>query len=159
MGNRAPIGKFIEYFSKQLSLEQIEYLNQVNRVTPEKVELYRDFIISLGYLVHDTYLGDDTIVTEEHISTHFNWCWQLNIDNFNKEHIFFKEKGEHYYYYLNYFTEMFYKNENKNDELLNKIIDFWGNILSINKLKTKSEYDIFIEVYIIQNKYLLNPLD
>jgi len=159
MGNKAPIGKFIEYFSKQLSLEQMDYLNQINHVVPEKVELYRDFVISLGYLIHDTYLGDDIIVDEEHVLIHFNWCWKVNIDNFNQEQINFKKNGEHYYYYLNYFTEIYYKNPNKNKELFNKFIDFWGNVFSITKLKTKSEYDIFIEVYKTQDKYFLNPLD
>lgn len=159
MGNKAPIGKFIDYFSKQLSLEQIEYLNQINQVTPEKVELYRDFIISLGYIIHNTYLGDDTIVDDDNILVHFTWCWQVNINNFNMEHINFKEKGEHYYYYLNYFTEMYYKNTDKNDDLFERIVSFWENVFSVTKLKTKSEYDIFIEVYKTQDKYFLNALD
>jgi hypothetical protein len=159
MRNKAPIGKFIEYFSKQLSLEQMEYLNQINYVVPERVELYRDFVISLCYLIHDTYLGDDTIVDEEHILVHFNWCWNINIGNFDKECVDFKKNGEHYYYYLNYFTEIYYKSPDKNKLLFNKITDFWENVLSITRLKTKSEYDIFIEVYKTQDKYFLNPLD
>jgi hypothetical protein len=159
MKSRAPIGRFIEYFSKQLSLDQMEYLNQINYVTPEKIELYRDFVLSLCYLVHDTYLGDDTITDEEHILIHFNWCWNLNIDNFEKELIFFKKTGEHYYYYLNYFIEIYYNDPKKNKMLFNKIVDFWENVISLTKVKTKSEYDIFIEVYKTQDKYFLNPLD
>jgi hypothetical protein len=157
MGNKAPIGKFIEYFSKQLNLSQIEYLNQINHVTPEKVELYRDFIISLGHIIHDTYLGDDIITDDDIILIHFNWCWEFNIDNFIKERINFKKNGEHYYYYLNYFVEMYYKNKDKNYHLINEIISFWENVFSITRLKTKSEYDIFIEAYKTQDKYFFKP--
>jgi hypothetical protein len=159
MKSRAPIGKFIEYFSKQLNPEQTDYLNQINKVIPERVELYRDFVISLCYLIHDSYLGDDTITDDEHVLVHFNWCWNTNIENFQKENINFQKNGEHYYYYFNYFTEIYYKNPEKNKILFDKIIDFWENVLSVIKLKTKSDYDIFIEVYKNQNKYFLNPLD
>jgi hypothetical protein len=159
MERRAPIGKFIDYFSKQLSFEQIEYLNTINQVVPERVELYCDFAISLCYLIHDTYLGDDTIVDEDHLLTHFNWCWNTNMENFEKENTRFKKNGEHYYYYLNYFTEIYYKNENKSKLLFNKIIEFWENVLSLNKRKTKSEYDVFIDIYKVQDKYFINPLD
>ena len=159
MANREPIGRFIDYFSKQLSSEQLEYLNHINQVIPEKVELYCDFAISLCYLINDTYLGDDTINDEEHIQLHFNWCWNTNIENFEKEGIKFKKNGEHYYYFLNYFTEIFYQNPDKSKILFNKIVEFWDNVLSVTKSKTKSEYDIFIEIYKVQGKYLVNPLD
>lgn len=154
MKNRTPIEKFIEYFSKQLSLEQIEYLNHINEVIPEKIVLYRDFILSLFCLIHDSYLGDDVIDTDEHITEHFNWCWNTNIENFKKERVFFSKTGEHYYYHLNYFKEIYY-NAEKYENLFNKIFSFWGEILTVSNLKTKSDYDVFIEVYKIQDKYLL----
>ena len=159
MANKAPIGRFIDYFSKQLSFEQIEYLNNINHVVIERVELYCDFAISLCHIINDTYLGDDTIMDDNHILSHFNWCWTTNVENFQKENTKFKKNGEHYYYYLNYFTEIYYKNENKNKLLFNKIIEFWESIYSFKIRKTKSEYDIFIEIYKVQDKYFLNPLD
>ena len=39
----------------------------------------------------------------------------------------------------------------------NKIVDFWVNIFTQTKNKTKSEYDIFIEVYKTLNKYFIKP--
>jgi len=155
--NREPIGRFIEYFSKPLSTEQLTYLNNINNVIPERVELYCDFIISLGYLIHDTYLGDDVIIDDDDRKSHFNWCWNKNIEYFGKENIKFIVNGEHYYYFLSYFTEIFYSNQDKSRLLFNKIIDFWANILSLTKIKTKSEYDIFIEIYKILNKYFTKP--
>jgi hypothetical protein len=149
------IGRFVEYFSKPMNNEQILYLNNINKVITERVELYCDFITSLCYLVHDTYLGDDVIVTYDDQKAHFNWCWNKNIDNFKKEDILISNMGEHYYYYFNYFNEIFYKNGDKNKLLFNKIVEFWYNTFSLVKNKTKSEYDLFVEIYKIMNKYFM----
>jgi hypothetical protein len=155
--SREPIGKFIEYFSKPMSGEQLIYLNTINNVTPEKVDLYNDFVVSLCYLVYDTYLGDDVYTNFEDVKSHFNWCWERNIQNFKKENINFISNGEHYYYFLNYFVEIYYGNQDKTKLLFNKIVDFWVNIFTQTKNKTKSEYDIFIEVYKTLNKYFIKP--
>lgn len=155
--SREPIGKFIEYFSKPMSGDQIIYLNTINNVTPEKVDLYNDFIVSLCYLVYDTYLGDDVYTNFNDVKSHFNWCWEQNIKNFKKENINFISNGEHYYYFLNYFVEIYYSNQDKTKLLFNKIVDFWANIFTQTKNKTKSEYDIFIEVYKTLNKYFIKP--
>jgi hypothetical protein len=154
---REPINKFIEYFSKPMSGEQLIYLNSINNVGTERVELFNDFIVSLCYLIHDTYLGDDVYSDIDDIKSHFDWCWNKNIDNFKKENLHFMSNGEHYYYFLNYFTEIYYRNQDKNKLLFNKVIDFWVNIFSLLKNKTKSEYDIFIEVYKTLNKYFIKP--
>lgn len=155
--SKEPIGKFIEYFSKPMSGEQLVYLNSINNVVTERVELYNDFIVSLCYLIYDTYLGDDVYGTFDDVKSHFNWCWDQNIKNFNKENLNFAPNGEHYYYFLNYFTEIFYSNQDKTKLLFAKIVDFWVNIFSLNRHKTKSEYDIFIEVYKTINKYFIKP--
>ena len=153
MDNHKPANKFIDYFSRPLTYDQLNYLNNLNGVIIEKVELFRDFTISLAKLINETYLGDDIIINDELISTHFKWCWDKTIKEFEKEKLMFKEKGEHYYYHLNYFVDIFYNSEIKDAILLAKICDFWSDIISIDKIKTRSEYDIFIELYKIQSKY------
>jgi predicted RNase H-like HicB family nuclease len=85
----------IDYFSKPMTSDQINYLNKLHEVTVEKCEVYRDFIISLNYCIYDTYLGDDVINSEDILLTHYNWCWSKTIDNFGEENLFFVEKGEH----------------------------------------------------------------
>lgn len=158
--NRKSIGNFVEYFSKPLNSDQIVYLNNINNVSFEKSELFCDFIISLFHIVNDTYLGEDVISTKEEITSHFNWCWDKNIKNFSEEKIIFKKTGEHYYYFLNFFTEIFYNSEDKTISFFNeKIIKFWKDIFSMSLTMTKSEYDIFIDVYKMFNKYLSNQLD
>jgi hypothetical protein len=156
MSNKKPINRLLNYFSKYLESEKIIYLNTLNKVTVEKVELYHDFVITLSNLIYETYLGDDIINQDDIITKHFNWCWLHNINNYKKENIFFKETGTHYYYFHKYFTEMFYKNDKKNDKTLTEIVKFWDVIMNISTPKTKSDYDTFIELYKLQEKYTLN---
>lgn len=152
MAAKTPINRFIEYFSKPLSYEQLIYLNTINNVTAERVTLYKDFIISLCHLIYDTYMGDD-VTDEEERKNHFNWCWNRNIHNFSKEGVMIEEQGEHYYYFYNYFSDTFYSNTDKGKKLTNKIMEFWNSMITYDKIKTKSEYDIFIEVFKTLNKY------
>ena len=63
--DRGKINKFLEYFSKQLSFEQVNYLNTVNNITQEKVGLFKDFSISLTLIIEDSYLGDDVIILQD----------------------------------------------------------------------------------------------
>ena len=153
---KGQIHRFLEYFSKPLSFDQLMYLNQINNITSEKVELFRDFSISLTFLIENTYLGDDVTEFQEDQINHFNWCWKTNISNFKKENIFFQERGEHYYYYLAYFMDIYYGNPNKTQGIFNKMLYFWDDLLSMELIKTKSEHDLFLEVYKTLDKYFLN---
>lgn len=146
----------MDYFSKPLSIEQITYLNTINNISSERVDLFRDFTLSLMHLINDTYLGDDTITTKEDQINHFNWCWDQNIKNFAKENIHLQSKGEHYYYYLTYFTDFYYTDDKKNDESFNKLLIFWNETISMELPKTKSDYDLFAEIFNVMNKYFLN---
>jgi len=149
---------FIEYFSKKLSLSDLDKLNTQNKINSNRVELYYDFIISLTYIIDQTYLGDDFIKNNDDIKSHFKWCWLKNIDNFKQEKFLFSKFGVHYYYCFDYFYQIYYKS-NKNDDLINEIIKFWYSIFTLNEMKTMSDYDIFIEIYKIYDKYFINRLD
>ena len=154
--DKGKINRFLEYFSKQLSFEQVTYLNTINNITQEKVELFRDFSISLTYIIENSYLGDDVIEYQDDQINHFNWCWDQNIKNFKKENIYFQNKGEHYYYYLAYFLDIYYSNSNKTKGLLTKMTYFWDDVISIDATKTKSEHDLLSEIYKIMDKYFVN---
>lgn len=152
------LNNFIEYFSKKLSLNDLNKLNTQNKINTDRVDLYHDFIISLVYIIDETYLGDDFIKSEDDVKSHFKWCWLKNIDNFKKENILFCESGSHYHYYFDYFYRIYYKSD-KHNNLIDDIIEFWDSIFGLNKVKTMSQYDIFIEIYEICNKYFINRLD
>lgn len=156
--NRNYLNNFIDYFSKKISLTNLNKLNIRHNIDSNYVELYHDFVISLTYIINETYLGDDFIKNENDIKSHFKWCWLKNINNFKKEKIYIKESGAHYQYYFDYFYQIYYISE-KSDHLIKEIVEFWGLIFTLNKTKTMSQYDIFLEIYQIFNKYFTNRLD
>ena len=147
------LNNFIEYFSKKLSLNDLNKLNTQNKINTDRVDLYHDFIISLVYIIDETYLGDDFIKSEDDVKSHFRWCWLKNIDNFKKENILFGESGSHYHYYFDYFYQIYYKSD-KHNNLIDDIIEFWDSIFGLNKVKTMSQYDIFIEIFQYFQLYL-----
>jgi hypothetical protein len=105
---------FFNYIAKPMLPEDVDIWFKVNNIIPEKMDLYYDFSFSLYYLILDTYLGDEknnetkiTLSDEDKIK-HFEWCWDKTIENFKKEEITFNRKGDHYDYFLSFFTEIFY---------------------------------------------------
>jgi len=142
--------EFLNYVTKQISPEHMRVWVKVNNINTEKIELFFDFINSLFYLIEETYLGDDVIITDEQKEGHFSWCWDKTIDNFKEENIHFKNKGEHYTYFFNFFYEGFYKNEV--DEKVSKLKNFLDGLFKLHKVKTESELDMLIEMYrILEN--------
>lgn len=150
---KTPINRFIDYFSKPLTTEQILYLNNINNISYDRVEIYHDFIISLLYTINETYLGDDVIKCDVDRLSHFNWCWNKVIDNFNEENIKIQKKGEHFNYFYNYMITLFYLDKERTDDLIKNYLIFWDDIMISIDSKTKSEYDLFVDVYKIMNKY------
>lgn len=149
------IGKaidFIEYISKPINKEEMYYLYKVNGVSYERVELFYDFIYSLFDLIVNTHLGDERM-TEDDDLKHFKWCWDKTIENFKKEKIYFDSTMELYTYFLTLLQESFYMEE-KTDENINKIIDFWRTCFNYSGSKTMSEMEALIDIYKLFNKSL-----
>ena len=142
--------EFLNYVTKTISPEETRLWVKVNNINTEKTELFFDLIISLFYLIEETYLGKDVIKNEEQQEGHFLWCWNKTIENFEKENIKFKYKGEHYNYFYNFFYEGFYNNEI--DEKIPKLKKFLEELFQLYKLKTESELDMLSEIYkILEN--------
>lgn len=150
MNRKDKINNFLDYFTKKMTKEQNDYLNKINDVSSEKCEIYKNFMLHLFNKINDTYLGQDVISNKEYMVIHFNWCWKETIKDFKKKRFFFTEKGEHYYYILNYFITVYY---NKQYGTLTTIEEFWCNLFSFSETKSKSDYDMFIELYKIFNKH------
>lgn len=142
----------MEYYSKPLSKERQSYLNNLNTIQAEYVELYKDFIISLTYILTDSYFGDNFLITDEDRKGHFEWSWKKNIKNFEKEHIYFNVSGEHYYYFQRYFSDFFYNVPYKSSVVKDKILWFWDNIMNHERTKSSTEYDVFVDIYKIQTE-------
>ena len=115
------------------------------------MDLYYDFSFSLYYLILDTYLGDEknnetkiTLSDEDKIK-HFEWCWDKTIDNFKKEEITFNRQGDHYDYFLSFFTEIFYNQ--KESKIKDSIGVFFNDLFDRKKPFTKSDLDMISSIY------------
>jgi hypothetical protein len=131
---------------------QIDIWCRTYSINFDKIELFYDFLISLHELIDDTFLGIDVLYNEEDQRNHFDWCWKLLIDNFSKERIHFKERGDHYEYLWTFFFEAYYLS--KIYEKDHEIKRFLETLFDFNHVKTSSELDILTEVYKIFDQNL-----
>ena len=136
--------EFYRYVSEPVPQKDLDMWFKANDIVQEKSELFFYFIKSLYILVDKTYLGSDVIKNEES-KNHFNWCWNKVINNLEKEGIKFNIQGEHLDYFWNFFLESFYNNENT--LVIDKVDKFFSTLFVINDPKTKSELDIYTELY------------
>ena len=155
MERRTPLSpnEFIKYVAKPIDPKEMDVWVKSNNISIEKTQLFFDYLCSLYNIMTDTYLGSDTIVTEEDVVGHFNWCWEKNIKNFNKENIFFNNDGEHKKYLWTFFEDSFYKDNG--DKNLEKIDFYLNRLFKLYVEKTKSELDILKDLYILLDKSLI----
>lgn len=131
---------------------QIDIWQKAYNISHEKVELFRDFLLSLYELIDTTYLGPDVTEKDVDQKNHFNWCWNKIIDDFNNERIYFKNKGEHHNYFWNFFYEAFYYKNNVG--LPVKIKEYIGILFDFEHKKSRSEIDFLTEWYKLLNQSL-----
>lgn len=136
--------EFYRYVSEPVPQKDLDMWFKANDIVQEKSELFFYFIKSLYILVDKTYLGSDVIKNEES-KNHFNWCWNKVINDLEKENIKFSKEGPHFDYFWNFFLESFYTNDNT--LVIDKVDKFFSTLFVINDPKTKSELDIYTELY------------
>lgn len=148
------------WITKPLPKEEVDVWFSVNNIISEKCELFYDFCISLILLLKETYLGDSDvsnetkiILTDEDNKKHFEWCWNKTIELFRQEGINFESKGEHYDYFLVFFTEIFYNQKNIN--IKNSIEKFFDELFDCDVTFTKSDLDLLTELYKMLDKSLI----
>lgn len=144
---------FVEYISKPVNKEDVKLIYRINGVNYEKTKLFLDFIKGLFDLVTSTYLGDD-VMSDVDIENHFTWCWKKTIKGFKEEKIYFLSDDELYHYFYSLFLESFYKEEDKSDDNIKELSDFWFELFNYSKSKTMSELESFIDLYKIFNNSL-----
>ena len=85
------VDRFLKYMSRPLSLPALDLIYTSNNIVFERVDLYRDFILTLNHMVFTTYLGDEHHNEDDKIN-HFNWCWNTASDKLAHGKITFKDK-------------------------------------------------------------------
>jgi hypothetical protein len=124
---------------------QIDIWYRTYNINREKIILYYDFLTSLYETIDNTFLGADVLYDEVDQKNHFNWCWDLVINNFSKEKIYFKERGNHYDYFWTFFFEAYYLNKIVGRE--HRISEYFYKLFDFRYVKSSSELDILTEVY------------
>lgn len=135
---------------------------RANNIVPEYSELFRDFSLSLFYLIRETYLGDshgeynDTKIgmTEEDKKSHFSWCWNITLNNFEKENILFDFSQNDYDYFESFFFEVFYEQNDVKVKIA--IEDFFKELFKKNRAFSKSDLEMFTDVYKVLERSLVN---
>lgn len=131
--------------------DDVDVWFRVNNIIPEKMDLYYDFSFSLYFLVLETYLGEEksnetkVTLSDNDKTKHFDWCWNKTIGNFKKEEITFNLKGDHYEYFLSFFTEIFYNQ--KESRIKDSIGTFFNDLFDRKKPFTKSDLDMISSIY------------
>lgn len=144
---------FLSYLKTPLSRESISIIYDANNVNYDRCVLYGDFVVSLIYLVNDTYLGDN-ITSKDNQKKHFEWCWSKNIENFKSEGVQI-ESDKLYEYFIEYMFEVFYSVDKTKE---NDNIRIWEELFDYNRNRTQSDMDTFVEVYKIFEKSLKNGI-
>ncbi len=140
---------YLEFIKSESYKHQIEIWHKAYNITREKTELFYDFIVSLCNLIDETYLGTDVMNSDESQKGHFTWCWDKTIGCFNKERIFFKERGSHYEYFWNFFYEAYYLIKINGSPI--RINEYFYKLFDFKHKKTRSELDMVSEVYKIMD--------
>ena len=136
---------YLEFVSSESYRHQIDIWYRAYNISHEKTHLFYDFLESLYKLIDDTYLGTDVFELEEDQRNHFTWCWDKTIENFNGEKIFFKERGNHYEYFWNFFLEAYYYTKLEGNSM--KILEYFFKLFDFNHRKSRSELDMVTEIY------------
>lgn len=155
MGNRDKTLDFLSYIKNNLSEHTLIMLYDANKVRFDRCQLYSDFVCSLLLIVFDTYMGDEYTDKEQRV-THFNWCWDKNINNFKEENIIFKSIEELKDYFKEFLVEVYYNIEDKDSKpyISENLISLWEYLFDYKKPKSQADVDSFIEIYNIFEKSL-----
>lgn len=139
-------------------LTELEIMKKIksNNILPERVELYRDFVVNLTNNIFDTYLGNEYIASDKDIEGHYSWCFYKVVSEFEEEEISFRDNKELYQYFLLYFYNQFYKLEKIPN--ISGYIKFWDQIFELKsgiKSKNKKTFEVLVELYEIFDKSLI----
>lgn len=125
--------------------EQINIWYRANNIIRERAELYHDFLSSLLTLIDETYLGADVIVTQEDMSSHFTWCFNRVLSNFEYERIYFINKPDNYEYLWFFFYKGYYMCETENKYAI--LQEYFKLLFQYERIKTPPELESFTDFY------------
>jgi hypothetical protein len=121
-------------------------------IIKDRVEIYKDFALSLLYYINKYYIDRETLNNDVDIFNHFKWCYNKVCDEFKLEGLDFTTNNELIKYYYKYYYHQYYMVNNNQDNSLATYEKFWINIFDFNKQKNRNIINILIEIYNINDK-------
>ena len=146
---------FFIWMTKPIPHDEVITWFNIHNMNYEKIELYGDISKSLTKIIMDTYLGESVsetkiMLSDEDNMAHFEWSWNKMIEDFRKENIKIKFKGDHKDYFQSFFKDTFY---NQPKESIKHSIDkFLIEIFDTEVTFSKSDLDLLTELYKLMEK-------
>lgn len=149
---------FFEWMVKPIPSEEVEVWFNIHNIHYEKIELFRDILITLHWFIIDTYFDEDSVetkitITDDQKIQHFEWCWNQMINSFQEEKIIIKSEGDHKEYIKSFFMDTFYFS--KNEKVKKTLNSFLMETFRVEGVFTKSDLDMLTELYKIMDKSLM----
>lgn len=138
---------FMKFIINPLEMSSIDKLYREYGVVYERVDIYRDFTLSLNNLIQDTYLGDN-VMSEIDKKNHFDWCWKKVCDDFSVTTIYFVDNQKLYTYFKDFIWKTFYLiPDKKNSDFPKSIEPVFIYLFDYNNVKKHSDIDKFLSIY------------
>jgi hypothetical protein len=137
--------EFNQYINKKVDDDKIELFYRANLINPLKIELFKDFIISLIELVHSSYPGDD-VYYDDYYLNHCKFCFDKVTANFGKEDLYFDGDSKEIFDYCYLTLEESYYNEKKDKNNMTKSLKIlYEKIFDMENMnKTQSDLEILL---------------
>jgi len=142
----------VSYQKEVVNEYELHNLYKENKIIRERVDLYRDFIITLCIKIEDTYLGKAYLKKEVDFVNHFNWAYFKVLQEFDEDGISFYHNDEVYSYFKNEVFEQFYAKDGKLGEGDYK--KFWLSLMRFEGRKIRINLNVMIEIYKMFDKSL-----
>lgn len=149
---------FFNWIAKPLPNDEVVIWFNVHNMIYEKIELYGDIFKSLNCVITDTYMGDSNgdspetkiVLSPDDKKSHFDWCWNKMVENFQKENITITIDGDHKDYLKSFYMDTFYHQTQKN--VKDSVPVFLNEIFNMSKPFSKSDLDMITEIYKMMEK-------
>lgn len=115
-----------------------------SKILTRRIEIYKDFILTLVEMVFKYYIDKESINTKEIMKNHFYFCYNKTCDIFLEENLDLRNNKELIDYFFNYFHINLYDTITTQDK--NFFIRFWDSIFDIDKVSKRRDNDKIVQM-------------
>jgi hypothetical protein len=139
-----------------LSPLKIEKEYEKYGIDRQRLEIVKEFCVSIIYTCHKTYFGKDYIKTNSQIEEHFNWCFNNVNNRFKTIGISFNKTLDVYNYFFEHVKMHMYNNKKYNEETdLNMDLEYFKTITNYFSAKTEDDLLLLLDLDQIFKKSII----